>query len=608
MALQAAQAVLSQMTSLLSPTQPTAPAKSKSRFQPRRNATKKWDDDYIYPGQETSLVCGSTLSESQWLVGNHQLHCVPETQSILHGNDSIILSGRQTQSQCVVNETVILSDSQTQSQSVVNETQTSPQSMQNETQESPATSMTTTPKSHHGSFMRISLSQTLQNDSTSASLLPMQDLTPFQNDSQPMFSTPVATCHVQAVRTKDDVTTQTSPSPLCGKDVRMSAPYPNGDFALFRSNGNLPVLSNFYATSLNYGGLTFKSAEHAFQHRMASYHGCHDTARRILNAKNAPIAKSIAKQIDKCEPWHEIKGCVMADILLVKAQQCQKFKTALLKTGQKTLIHNIDTDDFWGCGPDLKGTNMMGVLLEELRRKLQLHETEPPVSQTNNLPTSVLSNDTNPQHANKTLASSPNKTLASAPKDNSPNQTQAENDPKDCPCAPVPEVPSVLILGNSNARSMASLLTRVNARSFFYPGGSLDYIASRVPFTRNGPDPDYIVLMAGDIEAANGLHPDTIISKYQNLIREVQRTYSLSRLIVIGLTPAGNPKRQIAIRRLNAFMQHVASNERTIAFIDNCNSRLRDSIHLCSFSKKALARKIARIVEKPHLDAIVRFR
>ena len=136
----------------------------------------------------------------------------------------------------------------------------------------------------------------------------------------------------------------------------------------------------------------------------------------------------------------------------------------------------------------------------------------------------------------------------------------------------------------------------------------MDYIASRVQFTSNGLKPDYVVLMAGDIEAANGLHPDSIISKYQNLIREVQCCYPLTRLILVGLTPAGSPKRQIAIRRLNVFMQHVASNERTITFMDNYNSRLRDSIHLCPSSKKALARRLARTIEKPHLEAIVRFR
>ena len=114
--------------------------------------------------------------------------------------------------------------------------------------------------------------------------------------------------------------------------------------------------------------------------------------------------------------------------------------------------------------------------------------------------------------------------------------------------------------------------------------------------------------MAGDIEAANGMHPDAIIAKYLQLIWEIKRIYSWTPLILVGHTIAGSPQRRLAVRRLNNVMQHLASNERNITFIDNYNSRLKDNIHLSHASKESLGRRITEIIKKPHLDAIRRFR
>jgi ribA/ribD-fused uncharacterized protein len=158
--------------------------------------------------------------------------------------------------------------------------------------------------------------------------------------------------------TQTDKALQESVDKTDGKDL---------ETALFRSDGNLSVLSNFYSTKLRYRGTSFTSAEHAYQHSMALFHSRPDVAYRILTAHTPAQAKRFSKVIKQCEQWHEAKPAIMSEILLAKANQCLAFKEKLLETDNKKLIHNIDTDSYWGCGRDLQGTNMMGKLLEELR-------------------------------------------------------------------------------------------------------------------------------------------------------------------------------------------------------------------------------------------------
>ena len=56
---------------------------------------------------------------------------------------------------------------------------------------------------------------------------------------------------------------------------------------LFRSNGNLSVLSNFHSVTLHIDGHRYASAEHAYHHKMASFHSRSDIANKILHAGTA---------------------------------------------------------------------------------------------------------------------------------------------------------------------------------------------------------------------------------------------------------------------------------------------------------------------------------
>jgi ribA/ribD-fused uncharacterized protein len=362
--------------------------------------------------------------------------------------------------------------------------------------------------------------------------------------------------------------------------------------ALFRSDGNLSELSNFYRTKLKYRGVQFPSAEHAYQHAMALFHSRPDVAYRIQIAHTPAQAKRLSKSVKKCEQWHEAKPVVMLEILRAKAKQCLAFKEKLLATSTMKLVHNIDTDSFWGCGPDFQGANIMGKLLEELRENLQMNQV--PEHQAPSHPENAPS-PTNPPI--------PDKRPPLARPSSSGSGTQL---------LPVPEChdPPVLILGNSNVRQMANILSKhkTNPTSVFYPGGTLDYIRSRVRHTTSSRDPSHIVVMAGDIEIVDGMHPEKINASFEQLVREIRRVYPWSRVILVCVTNAGNLRRRQATQKLNALMQHLAATERMISFTTNDNSQLRDKIHISHPSKVALGRRIANLINKPHLDFIQRFR
>jgi ribA/ribD-fused uncharacterized protein len=369
--------------------------------------------------------------------------------------------------------------------------------------------------------------------------------------------------------------------------------------ALFRSDGNLSVLSNFYSTKLRYRGTSFTSAEHAYQHSMALFHSRPDVAYRILTAHTPAQAKRFSKVIKQCEQWHEAKPAIMSEILLAKANQCLAFKEKLLETDNKKLIHNIDTDSYWGCGPDLQGTNMMGKLLEELRCNIRSKQ--------------VQEYPESPRPANNTSdVVAPPPTMPPTMPPTRPPTTDERPSGSGAQLLPVPEscVPPVLIFGNSNARQMANIIRKndINATSVFYPGGTLDFLTSRVRHTINGPDPSHIVVMAGDIEIVDGVPPEQTNAKFEKLVREIRRVYPWSRLILVGLTIAGNQQRRLSTQKLNALMQHLAATERMISFVGNNTSQLRDKIHLSHTSKVALGQRIVNLIKKPHLDYIQKFR
>ena len=612
----------------------------QKRLLPKRNSQKKQDNDFVYPSQtrqssrQSSIVLGSTISESQF-------------DSTTDGNDAIVLDN---QSACQGNDSINLSSQHGT---------TIPNSLENVPDSESPNLTPTTMHSRHSMEMFDALSRTNMDDSRSSpSLLPMSSCsdhgllssTPLQNShtssdglqlfvsesqfppSQSMSqkhvdtlrelicaNTKIANLEAENKQLRDDLNVtnilraaninmnlplkhsqkvQTDGILTATQETETTAPIKNDylkETLLFRSDGNLNILSNFYSMRLNYKGMTYHSAEQAYQHQMALYHARSDLAYRIMVTRTAAQSKRESKVVRKSAQWHEYKHKVMSEILLAKSNQLEAFKSSLLKTGQAQLLHNIDTDSYWGCGSDLKGDNMMGVLLMELRRKLALNPPKAdPKSQTTRSPRFLVC------------------PVLQAPKNARPAETsqQQGNGALDVPIPPKhmtkhkQDYGKVLVIGNSNAREMSAILNNrsLNAQSFCYPGGTITYLKTRIRHLMQGPDPSHIIIMAGDVEAANGLPPATITQMLEGLLREVHRVYPWSRIILVELTMTGNAQRRHAIQEVNSFVRHLSSTVRLVTSTRIRDAKLKDNIHLTLASKRSLGQSIVTAITRPWLD------
>ena len=138
-------------------------------------------------------------------------------------------------------------------------------------------------------------------------------------------------------------------------------------------------LSAFYACELlpSHGtgtGLKFRSAEHLYHYRRMIAHDKAHIADRVRQANTAAKAKSISERAvptrSSAQEWLDRAKDEMAEINLIKAQQCPVFRNTLIQTGAARLIHNMESDERWGFGRQGNGLNWMGLALEKVREQI----------------------------------------------------------------------------------------------------------------------------------------------------------------------------------------------------------------------------------------------
>jgi ribA/ribD-fused uncharacterized protein len=128
------------------------------------------------------------------------------------------------------------------------------------------------------------------------------------------------------------------------------------------------VLSNFWPCRVDdpVYGLAHPSAEHAY-----FYHLCaDDEGRRLIAAcPTARDAKAAAKKVAKNDYTGRHRP-VMLDVLRWKFSN-RELAADLLGTGDAELVHYAPWGDvYWGVGKDMKGQNLQGVLLMQVRAEL----------------------------------------------------------------------------------------------------------------------------------------------------------------------------------------------------------------------------------------------
>jgi len=127
--------------------------------------------------------------------------------------------------------------------------------------------------------------------------------------------------------------------------------------------GEYKWLSNFGEGDASYDGVTYHTAEHAYQ---AAKTLDPDERQQILNAPSPRKAKQLGMKVTLRPGWDHMRVSVMRQVLYSKFAN-PELKQQLLDTGDATLTEGADWgDNFWGKVDD-QGADWLGRLLMEIR-------------------------------------------------------------------------------------------------------------------------------------------------------------------------------------------------------------------------------------------------
>lgn len=128
----------------------------------------------------------------------------------------------------------------------------------------------------------------------------------------------------------------------------------------------------------------YTCTEQYFMAKKATLFGDYNILSQIMHSTNPAFQKQLGRMVEGFNPeiWDEHKYYVMCNAVYAKFSQNEDFKTALLATGNKSLVEGSPSDKVWGVGihyesPDIldeknwKGENLLGLALMDARDKLR---------------------------------------------------------------------------------------------------------------------------------------------------------------------------------------------------------------------------------------------
>ena len=138
------------------------------------------------------------------------------------------------------------------------------------------------------------------------------------------------------------------------------------DTLMFR--GHKHPLSNFFEVPLTYDGKHFRTSEAAYQHSKAEVMGDHRATTKIIKSKTGLHAMKIGRKIKTNEQWKARKVKIMEEIIKEKMKSSEDVRSALFHSGSKEIIEDTD-HEFWGRGKTGNGSNKLGKIWMDLRKK-----------------------------------------------------------------------------------------------------------------------------------------------------------------------------------------------------------------------------------------------
>ncbi|MGC5328305.1 NADAR family protein [Brevibacillus sp. SYSU BS000544] len=146
--------------------------------------------------------------------------------------------------------------------------------------------------------------------------------------------------------------------------------------------------SQWYKASFELNGITFSSAEQAMVYGKALLFKDIEIAAQILSANEPREQKRLGRHVKNFDRsiWESHCKQIVYEANKAKFSQNPELLTALLHTGETTLVEASPDDAIWGIGlaeedprakhrSQWKGTNWLGEILTQLREELKRSAT-----------------------------------------------------------------------------------------------------------------------------------------------------------------------------------------------------------------------------------------
>lgn len=149
------------------------------------------------------------------------------------------------------------------------------------------------------------------------------------------------------------------------------------EIRFYRAN-ELPFgcFSNLYRRPMNYEGIAYPTAEHAYQAGKARRKEVKDWLMAAPSPALLAMAAHGLYYWDITPGWSTLKFDRMAAVLRAKFTQHEDLQEILLKTGEARLVESATVDNavnrLWGEVNGV-GQNVLGTLLMEVRRDIRAH-------------------------------------------------------------------------------------------------------------------------------------------------------------------------------------------------------------------------------------------
>ncbi len=139
---------------------------------------------------------------------------------------------------------------------------------------------------------------------------------------------------------------------------------------LSRLDANHP-LAAYSKHGFELDGAEWPSVEHYYQ---AMKFGDEDYRETIRAAAHPADATKLGKsgKHGRRKDWDRVKETFMTRGVYIKCRTHPEVAEALLATGDRPIVETSQYDYYWGCGRDLRGNNVYGKVLVNVRERLRV--------------------------------------------------------------------------------------------------------------------------------------------------------------------------------------------------------------------------------------------